>query len=145
MTVLGDLAVTTFTNHYNCSQAVLSVFAGEFGVDERTALRLASPFGGGLARRGEACGAVTGGLMALGLARGTDTPYSKDEIYRLSHEFMSRFEARHGTLLCRGLIGCDISTPEGHEQAAAKGVFKDICPGLVCEAVEILQELLLTP
>jgi len=145
MTVLSDCAVNTFANRYNCSQSVLSVFAGQFGVDEKTALRLASPFGGGFARRGEVCGAVNGALMALGLARGTDTPATKDEIYRLSEEFMRRFEGKHGTILCRNLIDCDLRTAEGYQAAVDKGVFDSVCPGLVRDAVEILQELLLTP
>jgi len=142
MIPMPEAAVATFLESYNCSQAVLSAFAERSGLDRSTALRLASPFGGGLARRGEVCGAVTGALMALGLARGTDTPASKDEIYRLSRELMGQFEARHGSILCRALIDCDISTPAGHQAAADKGVFRSICPGLVREAAEILQELL---
>lgn len=137
-----ETAVSIFLQNYNCSQSVLAAFASEFGLEEKTALRMASPFGAGLARKGEACGAVTGGLMAVGLARGTDTPASKEEIYRLSQEFMSRFEAKHGSIVCRKLIDCDLSTPEGHQTASAKGVFRSICPGLVRDAVEILQELL---
>jgi C_GCAxxG_C_C family probable redox protein len=142
MSEIGAQAEATFSQSYNCSQSVFSVFAVEAGLDEKIALRLASPFGGGLARRGEVCGAVTGGLMALGLVRGTDTPASKEEIYRLSQEFMDRFKARHVSLLCRELIDCDITTPEKHQAAAAKGVFRSICPLLVREAAEMVQELL---
>ena len=88
---------------FNCSQSVLSAFAAQYGLDKETALKLASPFGGGVARRGEICGAVTGALLVLGLARGADKPAGKDEIYRLSQEFMRLFEEKHGTLLCREL------------------------------------------
>jgi C_GCAxxG_C_C family probable redox protein len=111
-------------------------------MEEKTALKLASPFGGGIARRGEVCGAVSGALLTLGLARGADTPAGKDQIYRLSQEFMNRFEAKHGTLLCRELIGCDISTPSGSQEAMDKKVFVTICPALVREAAEIVQALL---
>ena len=138
----AEIAVNTFSQNFNCSQSVFSAFAPQFGLDEKTALKLASPFGGGLARRGELCGAVTGALLALGLARGTDKPASKEEIYRLSHEFMRRFEEKHGTLLCRGLIDCDLSTPAGYQAAAEKGVFRSICPALVGDAVEIVQSML---
>ncbi len=142
MTTRPETAVSIFLKNYNCSQSVLAAYAAEFGLDEKTALRMASPFGGGLAHKGDVCGAVTGGLMALGLARGTDTPASKEEIYRLSQEFMSRFEARHGSIFCRALIDCDMSTPAGHQAAVARGVFRSICPDLVGDAVEIVQELL---
>lgn len=142
MTTPGDTAVDIFLQNYNCSQSVLVAFASSAGLEKKTALRLASPFGGGLARRGEVCGALTGALMALGLLRGTDTPASKDEIYRLSQQFMHRFEAEQGSILCRDLIGCDISTLSGHQAAADKGVFRSICPGLVRRAAGILEAVL---
>lgn len=142
MTNLPEAAVECFSRSFNCSQAVFSAFAPQFGMDEKTALKLASPFGGGIARRGNVCGAVSGALLALGLARGADTPAGKDQIYRLSQEFMRRFEEKHGTILCRELIGCDISTPAGNQAAAEKKVFTTICPALVREAAEIVQTLL---
>jgi C_GCAxxG_C_C family probable redox protein len=144
MATPAEIAVTVFSQNFNCSQSVFSAFAGQFGLDRETALKLASPFGGGVARRGEVCGAVTGALMALGLARGADQPAGKDEIYRLSQEFMRLFEQKHNSLLCRDLIACDISTPAGYQAAAEKRVFKTICPLLVQDAVEIAQKLLET-
>jgi C_GCAxxG_C_C family probable redox protein len=144
MTTPAETAVAIFNHSFNCSQSVFAAFASQFGLDEPTALKLASPFGGGVARRGELCGAVTGALLTLGLARGADKPAGKEEIYRLSQEFMRRFEEKHGAILCRNLIDCDLSTPAGYQAAADKGVFKSICPGLVSDAVEILQALLET-
>ena len=142
MATPAEIAVTVFSQHYNCSQAVFSAFAAQFGLDRETALKLASPFGGGVARRGEICGAVTGALLALGLARGADKPAGKDEIYRLSQEFMRLFEEKHSTLLCRDLFDCEISTPAGYQSAAEKRVFTTICPLLVQDAAEIAQKLL---
>jgi C_GCAxxG_C_C family probable redox protein len=142
MTTPAETAVLVFSQNFNCSQSVFSAFAPQFGLDKETALKLASPFGGGVARRGEVCGAVTGALLTLGLARGADIPAGKEEIYRLSQEFMRRFEEKHDTIICRELINCDISTPAGYQAAAEKRVFTSICPGLVREAVEIVQALL---
>lgn len=142
MTTPPETAVDTFSRSFNCAQAVFSAFAPQLGLDETTALKLASPFGGGIARRGEVCGAVSGALMALGLKRGADTPEGKEEIYRLSQEFMRRFEEKHGALLCRDLIGCDIATPAGRQDAAERKVFTTICPVLVRDAAEIAQAML---
>jgi C_GCAxxG_C_C family probable redox protein len=138
----AEIAVSVFSQNYNCSQSVFSAFAPQFGFDRDTALRLASPFGGGVARRGELCGAVTGALLALGLARGADQPAGKEEIYRLSQEFMRLFEQKHATMLCRDLIAFDISTPAGHQAAKDKQVFTTICPLLVKDAADIVQKLL---
>ncbi|HVM71698.1 MAG TPA: C-GCAxxG-C-C family protein [Anaerolineales bacterium] len=144
MTTPAEIAATTFSQKYNCSQSVFLAFAQTLGLDRETALRLASPFGGGIARQGEVCGAVTGALMALGLARGTVTPADKERIYNLSRDFMQRFEQKHGTILCRNLIDCDISTPAGYQAATEKRVFTLICPLLVQDAAEIVQQLLET-
>ena len=95
-----------------------------------------------MARRGEVCGAVTGALLALGLARGAELPAGKEEIYRLSQVFMRLFEEKHNTVLCRDLIACDLSTPAGYQYATEKRVFTTICPVLVQDAVEIVQKLL---
>ena len=142
MTTPAETAVNVFSQSFSCSQAVFLGFAPQLGLDKETALKLASPFGGGMARRGEVCGAVTGALLALGLARGAEKPAGKDEIYRLSQEFMHRFEEKHNTIICRDLIDCDLSTPAGYQAAAEKRVFTSICPGLVREAAEIVQALL---
>jgi C_GCAxxG_C_C family probable redox protein len=140
----AEIASTVFSQSYNCSQSVFSAFSDQLGLDRETALKLASPFGGGVARRGEVCGAVTGALLALGLARGTDKPAGKDEIYQLSQEFMRLFAQKHKSILCRDLIACDISTPAGYQSASEKRVFKTICPLLVQDATEIVQKFLET-
>jgi C_GCAxxG_C_C family probable redox protein len=140
----AETAINTFGKSFNCAQSVFSAFAAQFGLAGRTALKLASPFGGGVARRGEICGALTGGLMVLGLARGADTPAGKEAIYRLAEEFLRRFEGKHGTLLCRELIDCDISTPEGWQNAKQTGKFTEVCPILVRDAAEMVQTLLET-
>ncbi|MFH0878778.1 MAG: C-GCAxxG-C-C family protein [Lentisphaerota bacterium] len=139
-----DIADKHFEQDFNCAQSVFSAFAVQFNLylDEETAVKIAAPFGGGMARRGGPCGAVTGALMAIGLARGAATPESKEEVYRLGREFMRRFEEKHGTLLCRELIGCDISTPEGLQNAHASGVTRSVCPKVVHDAAEILHTLL---
>ena len=95
-----------------------------------------------MARRGEICGAVTGALLVLGLERGADEPSGKQAIYELSQEFMRLFEQKHGTLLCRDLLGCDVSTEEGWQKVKATGKSTTVCPVLVRDAAEIVQALL---
>lgn len=83
--------------------------------------------------------------MLIGLKYGKAKPddeAAKEKTYRLVREFVSRFEQRHGTMLCRELINADISTPEGLQAARNKGLFTTACPAFVRSAVEMLQELL---
>ena len=145
MTNPPEIAVARFRQNFNCAQSVFVAFAPQLGMDESQALKLASPFGGGVARRGQICGAVTGALMALGLAQGADIPDGKEDAYRLGEEFLQRFESRHVTILCRELIDCDIRTPEGLQQAREKGAFTTLCPLFVRDAAEIVQAMLTFP
>lgn len=145
MTTPAETAVTIFGQSFNCSQSVFSAFAAQYGLDKKTALKLASPFGGGVARRGEICGAVSGALLVLGLARGADEPAGKDEIYRLSQEFLRLFEEKHDSVICRDLLSCDIGTPDGWQMAKEAGKFTTICPVLVRDAAEIVQTFLKQP
>lgn len=129
---------------FNCAQSVFAAFAEQSGVTPEFALRLAAPFGGGMGRKGEACGALTGALMVLGLRYGNDQPEGKEEIYRITREFIAGFEQRHGTIVCRQLLGQDISTPEGLQAARDANLFSTTCPALVEATAKALHAFLLS-
>jgi len=140
-----ELATRTFREGFSCSQAVLSALAPDLGLDREAALRVAGAFGGGMARTAQTCGAVTGALMAIGLKYGqtdTDDKQAKDKTYALAREFMKQLKARHGSTVCKELLGYDLSTPEGMQLAREKGLFTSLCPKLVADAVEILEQIL---
>ena len=94
-------------------------------------------------RRAEVCGAVTGALMVLGLRYGprdaADT--SRDIVYSKVSEFLSRFEEGCGSIICRDLLGCDLSTPEGMKQAVKNDLFKTVCPKMIEVAADLVEEL----
>jgi C_GCAxxG_C_C family probable redox protein len=138
-------AVGYFSDSYNCSQSVLLSYARDLGLTAAQASRLAAPFGGGMGRRGEVCGAVSGALMVLGLSKGNSDPQNKaakEVTYRMAAEIHRSFEARHGTILCRQLLNKDISTLEGLNAAKEEGLFINRCPLFVQDAIVILEELL---
>jgi len=140
-----EAAVAAFEQGFSCSQAVFSAYAEQFGLDRQTALKLASAFGGGMGRRGDTCGAVAGAMMVLGLRYGTakaDDRQAKEETYRRVGELAGRFKAARGSIVCRELLGCDISSPEGLKRAQEQSLFKTTCPGLVRDAARILEALL---
>jgi C_GCAxxG_C_C family probable redox protein len=140
-----DRIAQSFQDGFNCSQIVLSTHAARFGLAEDVALRIASPFGGGVARTGHLCGAVTGALMALGLKFGTTRTgdkEGKERLYILAGEFMARFRERHGSLFCRELLGCDLGTPEGRQEAHDKRLVEELCTRLVADATEISAEII---
>ncbi len=139
-----DLCVACFKKGINCTQAVVSTYGRQLGLDRETALKIAAAFGSGMGL-GETCGAVTGALMVIGLkhsrVKGV-TLLSKDKTEEVAHEFTERFKTRHGTVVCRELLGCDVTTSEGLNSAKQEKHFKKRCPGYVKDAAEILEELL---
>ena len=135
-------AVARFDNGYSCAQAVFSPYAEQLGMDLETAVRVAAGFGGGMGRMAGTCGAVTGAFLALGLKHGGPDSQSKDNTYELVREFAARFQARHGSLECRDLLGYDLSTPEGKKRINKERLHSTVCARIVRHAAEILEELL---
>ena len=137
-------AVACFEGGFNCSQAVCSTYAEQFGLDRETALKIAAGFGGGMGRLAETCGVVSGAFMVIGLQHGAtqaDDKESKEQAYEQVRSFAEQFTIRHGSLVCRELLECDISTPEGRERAKEQGLFSTRCPQFVRSAAEILEEM----
>ncbi len=136
-------AVSAFASGFNCSQAIVRTYGPDYGLSALDAIRVSCGFGGGM-RRGDVCGAVTGALMILGLRFGaqdaSDTA-AKAGVYAKVAEFYSSFESRCDSVVCRDLLGCDISAPEGMEHATDGNLFKTVCPKLVQTAAEILEEM----
>jgi len=133
-----------FEEGYLCSQAILMAYGPLFSLDRNTAARLAAPFGGGVARRGETCGAVNGACMVLGLKYGHNSVEdidSKERAYQAVQEFITRFQDRNGSIQCSQLLELDISTPEGLQSAQEVQLFTTRCPGFVAHAAELLDEL----
>jgi C_GCAxxG_C_C family probable redox protein len=138
-------AVSRFKQGFSCSQAILSTFGEQFGLDRETALKLAAGFGGGMGRMAGTCGAVTGAIMVLGLKYGAVLPddrQAKELTYEKVREFAVRFKERNGSVECRDLLGYDISTPEGLQTIKDKELISTLCPKFVQDVAEILEEML---
>jgi len=141
MTKKSELIYNRFPQNFNCAQTVFSLFASDLDLDEKTALKIASGFGGGMACA-ETCGAVTGSYMVIGMKHGHSfpNPEKKANTKMKIKRFNELFSEKHGTLICKELTGFDISTPEGASAAAEEGVFVSKCPAFLKSACDILEE-----
>jgi len=139
-------ATDRFRSGFNCSQSVLSVFAEDFGLSKDSCLRLASPFGSGIARMQETCGAVTGALMAIGLKYGKGENGTDDDkalAYKRSQYLMSEFKNRNRTICCRQLLdGYDMNSPEGMAKIMELDLYHNHCLKYIQDAVEITEAIL---
>jgi len=143
MKTTNPLGIEKFLGGYNCAQSVLQAFAPGFGLDCDTALKLACGLGAGMARRGEICGAVTGGILVLGLKYGRGEHQDRsatEQTYARVQDLMQRFEQRHGSCQCRALLeGCDLRTPEGQRFFKEHDLLQKTCVRCVQTVLEFLQ------
>lgn len=146
MKTRSETADAKFLEGYNCAQSVLFSFHEDFGLDMDCALKLACGFGGGMGRMGEICGAVSGGILVLGLKFGrgkSDERAQTDVAYARVREFMKRFSEKHGSCCCRELLGgCNLTTPEGQTYFKDNECLNLICRPCVRDAAAIVEDLL---
>jgi len=138
-----EKAVALFET-FNCAQSVFAACGAGEGMSEQACLVVAGPFGGGMGRMGETCGAVTGALMALGVRHGqemaTEPAKARGPLYVRVINFSAAFRERHGSLTCRELTGCDLRTPEGQAKFSAGDLHHTLCGKLVASAVELVEK-----
>ena len=145
MSEKSEKAKELFKSGYNCSQAVLSVFCEELGMDFDTAMKIACPFGGGMGRMREVCGTVSGMFLASGLAfSGSDnSAENKANQYKIVQELAKRFKDKNGSIICRelleGVTSDNTPIPSDRTQEYYK---KRPCVELVGDAVEIFEQYL---
>jgi C_GCAxxG_C_C family probable redox protein len=138
--VLSEKAAALFQEGYNCAQSVLLTMFEHWNGKDEVIPKIATAFGGGIGRCGSICGALSGGVMALGIKYGSNEPSIEKRLkaYKLAQKFYIRFEKEHGSVLCRELIGYDLSNPEELEKAKKAKVLEEKCTNFVREAVETL-------
>lgn len=138
-------AVEKFLQGYNCAQSVLWSFRQELNLDPDLALKVSCGFGAGMARKQEVCGAVTGGIMVLGLRHGraeNQDRIATEQTYRKTQELIRRFELKHGSCRCRDLLqGCDLATEPGQKFFKDHDLLNKTCKPCLQTVVEILEEL----
>jgi C_GCAxxG_C_C family probable redox protein len=146
MNSLSENAVAKMLEGYNCAQSVLYASCDCLSFDEDAALRVACGLGAGMGRKEKVCGALTGGILALGLkyGRGEKEDRSRTETtYAKTRELIDRFEAKHGSCICRELLGgCDLMTEDGLRYYKTNDLVHITCAPCVRTVGEILENLL---
>ncbi|MBQ3356628.1 MAG: C_GCAxxG_C_C family protein [Oscillospiraceae bacterium] len=142
----GDLAAEKFKCGYNCAQAVLLAFCDRTGLDEATAARLTSGFGGGIGRLREVCGAANGAFMVISLLYGDDGVAPRERkgaLYARIQDFAARFKAHNGSYLCRELLaGVTADQKPLPDNRTAEYYKKRPCAEIVRDAADMLDAYL---
>lgn len=142
-----EQAAATFEAGYTCAQSVFVTYADLFGIDRETALKLASPLGGGMGRMREVCGAVSAMSLLAGLKEGNTDPANeegKEQIYLLTRQMAEKFKEQHGTIICRELLGLEGMEESAKPSERTRKYYQERpCTGLVTTAARIVEEMLL--
>lgn len=134
-----------FKGGLNCAQSVFVPYASKFIPDPKMALKIMSPFGGGISHTDNICGAVTGGIAAIGLHLGHTAGNETTEkalCAKATQQFLDEFGKKHGSINCTNLLGNNMSLPGEREKALAANKFNTICTNLVESATELVEKVL---
>lgn len=146
MTPHASLAEKYFISGCNCSQSVLCAFMDCTGLDYDTSMKLGSSFGGGFGRMREVCGAFSGACIVAGLLWGysdVTVKQLKADHYALVQDMAARFNAQHGSLICRELLkGIESSTDSNPSDRTADYYQKRPCANIAATASAILDEII---
>lgn len=140
-----EASLDYFAQKFNCAEATLLGLVEAFELECDCSPRIATGFGGGIGQCGEACGALTGSIMALGLKHGrerADDLEKKNALAAKVRTLIDAFEKEFGSARCLDLTECDMRTPEGLEIARQRQLHNEFCPKFVAFAAEIASQLM---
>lgn len=137
-------AAELFMEGYNCAQAVAVAFCDVTGLDEKSVSKLTSPFGGGMGRLREVCGAVSGMFFVLGQLYGYDTPDddpAKKQLYSQVQELAGKFQEMNGSIVCREILKNPPTDPNPAPRTAEFYAVRP-CVRMVMVAAELMDEFI---
>ena len=138
------IAAELFLEGYNCAQAVAVAFTDLTGMDKKEAAKLAAPFGGGMGRMREVCGAVSGMFMVLGALYGydnSDADSKKKELYKQVQDLAEQFRQENGSIICREILKNPPSDPNPSPRTE-EYYAKRPCARMVMTAAELMDQFI---
>ncbi len=142
-----EKAMQSFLDGYNCAQCMMLAFEDMLTIDLDMALKIASPFGGGMGRLREVCGSVSGMFVVLGFVKGYNEPGNyegKKELYEHVQELARRYEEANGSIICRDLLGLNVKKEEATPEKRTEEYYKKRpCAEKIGSAAEILEQYLI--
>lgn len=139
-----QLAMESFWKGFHCSEAVLIAMGEYMGVTSELIPKIATGFGGGIAGSGSVCGALIGGVMAIGIKYGRSQVIqikADQKTKNLTQRFIQQFKEVAGSTLCWDITQCDFNTLEGKKKFVESEIRKG-CQNLAGKTVSILINLM---
>ncbi|HET9652611.1 MAG TPA: C-GCAxxG-C-C family protein [Usitatibacter sp.] len=139
---VGKAAEESFNAGLYCAESVLLAVARAQGIESALLPKIATGFCGGMSRTCGPCGALTGGVMAIGLVLGRDDGKEPAQrCYEPIQKLVRDFEREFGARDCDELLGCDLGTPRGQVIFRVKGL-RERCVRYTGRAAEMAARLI---
>jgi C_GCAxxG_C_C family probable redox protein len=140
----------------NCPQSTLAAMQDIFDIGEEELLfKAAMPFAGGGGRSTNGtCGALIGGMMAMGIIHGRnrkewEAEVEKDRAFTSAKELHDKFMEEYGGILCKEIQqkimgrSFDLTKEEDFEAFLETGGHIDKCPGVVGNGARWTAEIIM--
>ena len=138
-----EFALEQFRSGFNCAQSVLLAFARDMGIENDVAIRIASGFGGGMGRQQLTCGALSGAYMVIGYLHGKhsfDDDMANEKTVQLIQKFTIAFKNKYGYSDCFGLLGVNLNSEEGKNEAKEKNFYELKCEKFIEYIIDMLEK-----
>ena len=143
----GQDAKAFFSSGFNCAESSLLSACKALEIKSDAVPKIATGFGAGVSRHGGICGALSGTVMAMGLAEGRRDSKDNDaklKLYKMGAELLNEFKTEYGTVDCMELTGCNLLSEEGLAKFSNEKIHKEVCPKFVefavIKGIEILKK-----
>jgi len=137
-----EFAKSHAANGFLCSESVLLAISDLLEIKDELIPKIATGFGAGIGGCGSVCGAISGGIIALGLKFGrNDVKEQAVRPYWFGQELLERFKREYGHITCRELTGCNLKTEEGRGKYAEQNMWETRCRQYIEGATAIVFDL----
>jgi C_GCAxxG_C_C family probable redox protein len=132
-----------FASGLYCAESVVLAIARAHGIESELLPKIATAFCSGLSRSCSTCGALTGGILGIGLVLGRSSPgESVEPSYQAARRLIQEFKEEYGDCDCSTMLGgCDLNTPEGQAMFVEKRLMES-CQQITGKAAEIAARII---
>ena len=131
-----------FDSGWYCAESVLKAIAERLDINSEFIPGMATGFCGGMSRCNGPCGALTGGVMAIGMVHGRRSEKDDQRCYIFSSKLIQRFVNEFGSMNCTEIIGKNLGIPAQRQEALDGKIIAGKCPGVTGTAARLTWEIL---
>ena len=150
----ANLAYEYQKKYHGCSQCVIKALDDSLGLGGGPVFKAVTALAGGIAMKGELCGALIGGIVAIGLAFGRErleeswSSRGYTEAHYYAAELCDKFKEELGSIKCRDLLKARLGRSldlrkRGELRHLISAGALECCPEVVRKGTQLAAEVIL--